>query len=76
MNLQQPGWELEVGLTVDSGLFVDFKGDALEQRFGSVAIRFPYGFFETWNDLINRKDNGPTGGATLMFDLLRIWQSL
>lgn len=73
---QEPDWELEVGLTLDSGLFVDLRGDALEQRFGTVAVRFPYGYFETWNDLINRKDNGPTFGATLMFDLLRIRDSL
>lgn len=71
-----PGWELEFALTVDSGLFVDRKGDALEERFGSLALRFPYGSIETWNDLVNHKDYGPTFGASIMFDLLRIRQAL
>ena len=71
-----PGWEIEFALTVDSGLFVDHKGDALEERFGSLALRFPYGSLETWNDLVNHKDYGPTFGASLMFDLLRIRQAL
>lgn len=68
----KPIWEVEIALTVDSGLFVDFKGNSQEERFGSIAFRFPYVTFETWNDLINSKDRGPTFGASLTLDLLQI----
>jgi hypothetical protein len=51
---------------------VDFKGNSQEERFGSIAFRFPYVTFETWNDLINSKDRGPTFGASLTLDLLQI----
>lgn len=70
--ISPPRWELELAFTVDSGLFVDLKGDSLEERFISLALRFPYGAFETWNDLVNQKDYGPTFGVSLTFDLLRI----
>jgi hypothetical protein len=53
-------------------LFVDFKGNGQEERFGSLLIRVPYVTFETWNDLINSKDRGPTFGASLTLDLLQI----
>ncbi len=68
----KPIWEVEIALTVDSGLFVDFKGNSQEERFGSLLIRVPYVTFETWNDLINSKDRGPTFGASLTLDLLQI----
>lgn len=68
----KPIWEIEIALMVDSGLFVDHKGDSQEERFGSLAIRVPYVTFETWNDLINSKDRGPTYGASLTLDLLHI----
>jgi len=74
-NYDQDGvatWELEVAFTIDSGLFVDLKGDAIEERFGSIALRLPYVTLETWNDLINHKDYGPSFGASVMVDLLRI----
>ncbi len=66
-------WEVELALTVDSGLFVDRKGDALEERFVSVAFRYSFVSFETWNDLINQKDYGPSYGARLTIDLLRLY---
>ncbi len=66
-------WEIEVALTIDSGLFVDHKGDALEERFVSVALRYAAASIETWNDLINQKDYGPTFGARLTFDLLYLY---
>lgn len=69
-------WELEFAFTVDSGLFVDFKGDAIEERFGSITLRVPYVTLETWNDLINQKDYGPTFGVSMMVDLLRIGKTL
>jgi hypothetical protein len=69
-------WELEVAFTIDSGLFVDRRGDAIEERFGSIALRFPYVALETWNDLINRKDYGPSFGASVMVDMLKIGKRL
>lgn len=66
-------WEIEVALTIDSGLFVDHKGDALEERFVSVALRYAAVSLETWNDLINQKDYGPTFGTRLTFDLLYVY---
>ena len=36
----------------------------------SVAVRYAAVAFETWNDLINQKDYGPTFGARLTVDVL------
>ncbi len=47
--------EFEVGVTVDSGLFVDHRGKAMEERFVTAALRISVVTLETWNDLINRK---------------------
>ncbi len=69
----QTPWEIELAFTVDSGLFVDHRGDALEERFVSVALRYAAASFETWNDLINQKDYGPTFGARLTVDLLYLY---
>jgi hypothetical protein len=66
-------WEIEIGLTVDSGLFVDHRGDSLEERFVTVALRYSAVTFETWNDLINQKDYGPTFGARVTLDLLYLY---
>lgn len=66
-------WEIELAFTVDSGLFVDHRGDALEERFVSVALRYAAASFETWNDLINQKDYGPTFGARPTLDLLYLY---
>lgn len=63
-------WEIELAGTIDSGLFVDSKKASLEERFISVAFRYAAVTFETWNDLINQKDYGPTFGARLTCDLL------
>lgn len=67
-----PDWELEFGVTIDSGLFVDARSNSIEKMFATVALRFPYGRLELWNDAINAQDKGPTYGATLMLDLLRL----
>lgn len=67
-------WEIEVAVTYDSGLFVDHRGDSLEERFASVALRYSAFTFETWNDLINQKDYGPTFGARLTLDLLYMYE--
>ncbi len=71
-----PRWELEIAFTVDSGLFVDYMGKSLEERFVSVALHMPYVTFETWNDLINQKDYGPTFGARFILDLREIYYAL
>jgi hypothetical protein len=65
-----PQWEIEVGVSIDSGLFTTPGGNSLEEIFGTVALRFPYGRLEMWNDVINSKDRGPTFGGTLMIDIL------
>lgn len=67
-------WEIEVAFTIDSGLFVDHRGDALEERFISVALRYAAVSVETWNDLINQKDYGPTFGARFTLDLLYLYE--
>lgn len=67
-----PRWELEIGLAIDSGLFVDPSGNGIEGRFIAVAIRIPYLKWETWND-IGGGDFGPTFGARLMIDLLQVY---
>lgn len=71
---EQPKWELELGVSWETGLFVDPNGRPQREFFGTMAIRFPYGAFETWNDAVNFKDSGPTYGVRLMFDLLAIAQ--
>jgi hypothetical protein len=69
---ERPRWELELGVMWDTGLFVDPQGRAKREFFGTAALRFPYGVFETWNDAINFKDKGPTYGVRLMFDMLAL----
>lgn len=73
-----PLLEFELGVTIDSGLFVDGRGDSLEERFWTFAIRAHPFRFETWNDQLNRKDFGPTYGASLMVELYQFlpetWQ--
>lgn len=65
----RPWIELEVGATIDSGIFSESKGDALEERFWTVAVRvYPF-TVETWNDQFNSKDFGPTYGVRFMMDL-------
>jgi len=63
-----------LAVTFDSGLFVDHRGDSLEERFVSLALRYSAFTFETWNDLINQKDYGPTFGARLTLDLLYAYE--
>lgn len=68
-----PEWELEFAATIDSGLFVMPAGRSIERRFGTIALRFPYGVLETWNDWLGGTDSGPTFGVQLMFDVRRIY---
>ena len=72
-DVDPPRWELEFAATIDSGLFATPSGNSIERRFGSVALRFPYGVFETWNDVLGKTDSGPTYGLRFMLDVLRIY---
>lgn len=69
----RPRWEVEVALTYDSGLFTSPNGRWLTRRFGSVALHFPYGTFETWNDWVGSTDSGPTYGFSLMLKVLELY---
>lgn len=71
-----PRWEFEFAATIDSGLFATPSGSSIERRFGSIALRFPYGVFETWNDVLGKTDSGPTYGLRFMVDVLRIYNRL
>ncbi len=66
-------WEIFAGVTIDSGIYVDLLGDALEERYYSIGFRVWHLTFETWNDQINRKDYGPTYGTRLMIDFHPAW---
>ena len=64
-----PWFEVEIGATIDSGIFNGERGDSLEERFWTAALRaYPF-TVETWNDQLNSKDYGPTYGARLMMDM-------
>lgn len=66
-----PPWEIEIGLTWDSGLFVNEAGQRRRERFWTASVRYHGLTFETWNDsLINDKDRGPTFGGMLIYNLL------
>lgn len=65
----RPQWEVEVALSYDSGLFTSPNGRWITRRFGSVALHFPYGTIETWNDWVGSTDSGPTYGFSLMLNL-------
>ena len=67
-----PRWELEVGASIDSGLFVDVRGNSIEKMFGTVALRGPGISIELWDDVITGKDEGPTFGAMIVIDLFRL----
>ncbi len=71
-NGTSPRWSLEFAATIDSGLFVTPTGHGIERRFGSIALHFPYGVFETWNDVLGKTDCGPTYGFRFMLDVLTI----
>jgi hypothetical protein len=62
--------EIGVALTYDSGLFVDVEDDPIETVFISLRVRWATGLMlETWNDIANGSDFGPTFGAMFSIDL-------
>lgn len=67
-----PRWEIEFAATIDSGLFASFNGHGIERRFGSIALHFPYGTVEAWDDVVGRTDSGPTFGFRLMLNMLQL----
>ena len=73
-DVDPPRWEIEFAATIDSGLFVTPSGNGIERRFGSIALRFPYGVLETWNDVLGKTDSGPTYGLRIMLDLFRLYE--
>jgi len=68
-----PRWELELALTRDSGLFASPNGGGVGRSFGAIALRFPYGTLETWNDFVGGSDSGPTYGFSIMLNVLRLY---
>jgi len=69
-------WEIEIGLTADSGLFVDHSGRSIHERFWTLALRYSAVTLESWNDSVNYKDYGPTFGARVTLDLLYLYDRL
>ena len=63
-----PRWALEFAATYDSGLFVSPNGQGIVRRFGSIALHFPYGRLEGWDDVLGRTDSGPTYGFALLMN--------
>jgi len=71
-----PTWEIEFALMWDSGIFVNTTGQSQEHFAWAIAGSFGPVRFETWNDSmgnIAERDYGPTYGATLTLDVLRVW---
>ncbi|MDF0677351.1 MAG: hypothetical protein P0120_23890 [Nitrospira sp.] len=71
-----PTWEIEFALMWDSGIFVNVGGVSQKQFAWSIAGSFGPVRFETWNDSmgnIAERGFGPTYGATLTLDVLRVW---
>jgi hypothetical protein len=67
--LFSPGWaaivpEIEAILSHDTGFFESLDGTGLRESFVSMRVSWADEWLvvETWNDLINNKDKGPTGG--------------
>lgn len=65
----RPLLEVEIGATIDSGMFNGNQGNSLEESFWTIAIRAHPFTFETWNDQLSGQDFGPTYGGKLMMDL-------
>jgi hypothetical protein len=74
-----PTWEIEFTLMWDSGIFVNNTGQSQKHFAWSIAASAGPLRFETWNDSmgnIAERDYGPTYGATLTLDVLRVWTML
>lgn len=74
-----PTWEIEFSLMWDSGIFVNAAGESQKHFAWSIAASAGPVRFETWNDSMGNiveRDYGPTYGATLTLDVLRVWNSI
>lgn len=72
-----PTWEIEFALMWDSGIFVNPRGESQKQFAWSLAASTGPLRFETWNDSMGEiatRDFGPTYGASLTLDVLRVWR--
>jgi hypothetical protein len=71
-----PTWEVEFAVMWDSGIFVNTLGQSQEMFAWSLALSGGPLRLETWNDSMGKlaeRDYGPTYGASLTLDLLRVW---
>jgi hypothetical protein len=71
-----PTWEIEFALMWGSGIFVNTTGQSQRQFAWSLAASAGPVRVETWNDSLGNiaeRDYGPTYGATLTVDVLRVW---
>lgn len=71
-----PTWEIELALMWDSGIFVNTTGQSQKQFAWSLAASAGPVRFETWNDSmghLSERDYGPSYGAALTLDVLRVW---
>jgi hypothetical protein len=59
---------LEVGITGSTGLFVDGTGRGIPEKLISIRLEVGDLVFETFNDLINDKDMGPTFGVRAFYN--------
>lgn len=66
--------EIATTITWDSGLWRDLDdGDPIDTSFISFQVKWPGGMvFETWNDMYNGTDFGPSYGFRIGWDLLAL----
>ena len=65
----EPLVEIEGGYTIDSGLFTNFQGSTIEERFWTLGLRVRNFSLESWNDQANGTDFGPTYGIRFTYNL-------
>lgn len=69
--------EIGVHVTYDTGLFLDARDQEIDTWFISVSLEWPTGLrLETWNDMANGTDFGPTYGLMVSFDLTTFWRNI
>ncbi|MEZ5965715.1 MAG: hypothetical protein R3F56_17910 [Planctomycetota bacterium] len=68
--------EIGVHVTYDTGLFLNERGQEIDTWFISLSMEWPTGLrLETWNDMANGTDFGPTYGMMISFDLSTLWRT-
>ncbi len=76
--IHQLGGRPEIGahVTYDTGLFLNAREQEIDTWFVSVSLEWPTGLrLETWNDMANGTDFGPSYGLMLSFDLSTLWRA-